>query len=66
LLCPAGSTWQEVREYRKQLGVLPSFKRIDTCAAEFAADTPYMCVQDALGLGPQGLRAQQGAHLWGF
>jgi len=37
-----GSTWQEVREYRIKHGVVPSFKRIDTCAAEFEANTPYM------------------------
>jgi carbamoyl-phosphate synthase large subunit len=27
---------------REKLGVLPVYKRIDTCAAEFAAATPYM------------------------
>ena len=27
---------------RQKLGVLPVYKRIDTCAAEFAADTPFM------------------------
>ncbi len=32
----------DVRAHRKQLGVVPSFKRVDTCAAEFEADTPYM------------------------
>lgn len=32
----------EVRDYRKSIGVTPSFKRVDTCAAEFQADTPYM------------------------
>jgi carbamoyl-phosphate synthase large subunit len=31
-----------VRELRRDLGVRPCFKRIDTCAAEFAALTPYM------------------------
>jgi carbamoyl-phosphate synthase large subunit len=30
-----------VRSLRKQLGVLPVFKTVDTCAAEFAANTPY-------------------------
>jgi len=39
---PAGSTWQEVRAFRLSKGIIPSYKRIDTCAAEFAADTPYM------------------------
>jgi len=32
----------EVRELRRKLGVLPVFKRIDSCAAEFDAVTPYM------------------------
>jgi len=30
-----------VRKYRLGLGVLPTFKTVDTCGAEFAADTPY-------------------------
>ncbi|MEO0983428.1 MAG: carbamoyl-phosphate synthase large subunit [Pseudomonadota bacterium] len=31
-----------VREARHALGVRPVYKRIDTCAAEFAAKTPYL------------------------
>jgi carbamoyl-phosphate synthase large subunit len=31
-----------VRERRKALGVLPTFQRVDTCAAEFEAQTPYL------------------------
>ena len=31
----------EVRVYRKQLGILPVYKLVDTCAAEFEAFTPY-------------------------
>jgi carbamoyl-phosphate synthase large subunit len=31
----------EVRRYRKQLGVIPTYKLVDTCAAEFEAITPY-------------------------
>jgi carbamoyl-phosphate synthase large subunit len=31
-----------VRQQRYAAGVVPSFKRIDTCAAEFASDTAYM------------------------
>jgi carbamoyl-phosphate synthase large subunit len=27
---------------RKELGILPTYHRVDTCAAEFPADTPYM------------------------
>ncbi|MEL6790278.1 MAG: carbamoyl-phosphate synthase large subunit [Pseudomonadota bacterium] len=36
------ATEQEVREHRLSLKVKPLFKRIDTCAAEFKAITPYM------------------------
>jgi carbamoyl-phosphate synthase large subunit len=35
-------TERDVRRARRALGVRPQFKRIDTCAAEFAAATPYM------------------------
>ncbi|ROT99007.1 carbamoyl-phosphate synthase large subunit [Histidinibacterium lentulum] len=32
----------QVRRARENLGVMAQFKRIDTCAAEFEAQTPYM------------------------
>jgi len=32
----------EVREYRKKLGVVPVYKRVDTCGAEFESFTPYL------------------------
>src|SRR5207253_2538315 len=32
----------EVRAYRKQLGLIPVFKRVDTCGAEFESFTPYL------------------------
>ncbi len=35
------TTEDEVRNYRKQLGVVPVYKLVDTCAAEFEAFTPY-------------------------
>ncbi len=38
----ADGTEAEVRTHRRGLGVKPVFKRIDTCAAEFRAVTPYM------------------------
>ncbi|MFB0611357.1 carbamoyl-phosphate synthase large subunit [Aurantiacibacter poecillastricola] len=39
----AGATSEdEVRKLRQKLGVLPVYKRIDSCAAEFEAITPYM------------------------
>ncbi|MEP5763423.1 MAG: carbamoyl-phosphate synthase large subunit [Halieaceae bacterium] len=31
-----------VRKHRQGLGVRPVYKRVDTCAAEFASDTAYM------------------------
>ncbi|WP_017668459.1 carbamoyl-phosphate synthase large subunit [Sandarakinorhabdus sp. AAP62] len=38
----AGTTEAEVSRARRVLNVRPVFKRIDTCAGEFAAKTPYM------------------------
>jgi carbamoyl-phosphate synthase large subunit len=35
-------TEKEVRSRRISLGVTPAYKRVDTCAAEFEANTPYM------------------------
>ncbi|MEZ4669183.1 MAG: carbamoyl-phosphate synthase large subunit [Anaerolineae bacterium] len=37
-----GVTEPQVRDYRKSLGVVPSYYRVDTCAAEFEAHTPYL------------------------
>jgi len=36
-----GTSELTVREKRKSLGVIPTYKTVDTCAAEFAAETPY-------------------------
>ena len=32
----------EVRDYRKRLGIVPVYKRVDTCGAEFESHTPYL------------------------
>jgi carbamoyl-phosphate synthase large subunit len=32
----------EVREYRKKLKIVPVYKRVDTCGAEFESHTPYL------------------------
>jgi carbamoyl-phosphate synthase large subunit len=37
-----GVTEAQVRELRQQLGVRPVYHTVDTCAAEFAARTPYL------------------------
>ncbi|MDJ0737349.1 MAG: carbamoyl-phosphate synthase large subunit [Nostocaceae cyanobacterium] len=35
------TTEDQVRGYRQELGVIPVYKTVDTCAAEFEAFTPY-------------------------
>ena len=37
-----GKSEQAVRKARRKAGVRPVYKRVDTCAAEFQAKTPYM------------------------
>ena len=36
-----GATEDAVRAERKRIGLVPSYRLVDTCAAEFAAYTPY-------------------------
>jgi carbamoyl-phosphate synthase large subunit len=36
------STEKEVRERRKDLNIVPVYKRVDTCGAEFESHTPYL------------------------
>ncbi len=37
-----GVSEKNLRSQRQKLGVFPTYKRVDTCAAEFATDTAYM------------------------
>ncbi len=37
----AGKSMDEVRTLRKTMNILPCYKMVDTCAAEFEAATPY-------------------------
>ena len=37
-----GTSEEQVRQARLKFGVRPVFKRVDTCAAEFEAHTPYL------------------------
>ncbi|HLJ80093.1 MAG TPA: carbamoyl-phosphate synthase large subunit, partial [Ktedonobacterales bacterium] len=37
----SGLTAQDIRALRREWGILPTYKMVDTCAAEFAAQTPY-------------------------
>jgi carbamoyl-phosphate synthase large subunit len=38
----SGTTADDVRALRKKLGATPVYGRVDTCAAEFVAHTPYL------------------------
>jgi carbamoyl-phosphate synthase large subunit len=40
--CPGKVSEWKVREHRKRLGVVPVYKRVDTCAAEYPSFTPYL------------------------
>lgn len=35
-------SFSQLRALRKTLGILPTFQRVDTCAAEFESQTPYL------------------------
>ncbi len=48
----AGTTDAAVLKLREKLGVHPVYKRIDTCAAEFASATSYMYSTYEGGFGP--------------
>lgn len=37
----SGYTEEQIRNMRKENGILPTYKMVDTCAAEFEAKTPY-------------------------
>jgi carbamoyl-phosphate synthase large subunit len=36
-----GKTQSEIKQMRKDNGIVAAYKMVDTCAAEFAAETPY-------------------------
>ena len=61
----SGGDEDAVRAARRALGVRPVYKRIDTCAAEFAAKTPYMYSTyetGAFGQAPDCESAPSGAR----
>ena len=41
LASATGTTENEIRAYRKSAGIIPTYRLVDTCAAEFEAYTPY-------------------------
>ena len=42
LMYLTGASEEKVREHRKSLGIVPVYKRVDTCGAEFESFTPYL------------------------
>ncbi|WP_374385125.1 carbamoyl-phosphate synthase large subunit [Dongia sp.] len=58
-----GKKAAEVTAHRLKLDVHPVYKRIDTCAAEFASDTPYMySCYEGNGLEPAQSEAKPSAR----
>ena len=54
-----GLSADAVRERRRALGVTPVYKRIDTCAGEFEAQTPYMYgIYEGNGVNPAECEAR--------
>ena len=53
----AGKSEQEIREFRHQNDLLPSYRLVDTCAAEFEAYTPYY--YSSYDRGDDEIRASQ-------
>ncbi|MAL61807.1 MAG: hypothetical protein CL563_02260 [Alphaproteobacteria bacterium] len=54
----SGTTTEEVTEKRIALSIRPVYKCIDTCAAEFASQTPYMySTYENPGFGPSECEA---------
>lgn len=41
IACLCGRTREEINDMRREHGIIPTYKMVDTCAAEFAAATPY-------------------------
>jgi carbamoyl-phosphate synthase large subunit len=55
--CPDKTSEWQVRDRRKSLGVVPVYKRVDTCAAEYPSHTPYLYstydgTEDEVGVAP--------------
>ena len=54
----AGLKAEDVSHLRDSLGVVPVYKRIDTCAGEFASATPYMYSTFDAGFGVPSCEAR--------
>jgi len=55
----SGKKEAEITAARRKLNIVPVFKRIDTCAAEFASKTPYLySTYEGNGLNPAECEAE--------
>ena len=54
----SGREQREIKALRESFGIRPAFKMVDTCAAEFEAQTPYLLLH--LRPGERGRRGQPG------
>ena len=45
-----GKQESDIRDLRRRLGIIPTYKQVDTCAGEFEAQTPYFysCYEEDL------------------
>ena len=43
---PPDTAEDEIRALRQRLGLVPSYRLVDTCTAEFEAYTPYYSVNE--------------------
>ncbi len=60
----AGTTADELRAARLPLGLVPGYAMVDTCAAEFAAETPYFySTYAAAGSAPEAPPVERPAAL---
>jgi carbamoyl-phosphate synthase large subunit len=58
------TTMDEIRATRLALGLLPGYAMVDTCAAEFAAETPYFySTYAAAGSAPEAFPIERDAAL---
>jgi carbamoyl-phosphate synthase large subunit len=60
----AGTTAEAIRAARLERGIVPGFAMVDTCAAEFAAETPYFySTYAAAGSTPEAPQVDRPAAL---
>ena len=60
----AGTTPDALRAARLELGIVPGYSMVDTCAAEFAAETPYFyATYAAAGSAPEAPPVERPAAL---